>query len=279
MSGWPKELELDVPSKPSSDIPAGERYTLPDSGILEAEGFDPRTFESSDPKLDAFILMLAQIYNDSKAIHWFAVQLQRAAYNRTDSPVDAYLGQIRGYETWTRKQLVALLHELLQLVKDKESRRVIDSDRFVTFMNRLPLSTQQRWWAVFNVATRAKKGTFPGELANYFERVRGNLAFHYYQPKSLLNGYKHHFRQGQDAPDDPVRQRAYASLGDRLETTRFFFADAAAQAYMQDIVDPGARIWNDTVTLVGEVNTLLFAVVREYLHMRAEELLAEVART
>jgi hypothetical protein len=65
------------------------------------------------------------------------------------------------------------------------------------------------------------------DARKYYAEVRNQLAYHYeWGGDTITDGYRSHFTK---RSAEPAGARAYASLGDKMETTRFFFSDAAAQ--------------------------------------------------
>ena len=57
-------------------------------------------------------------------------------------------------------------------------------------------------------------------------KIRNSIAYHYYQPKKLVQGYKKHFLE---SPRSEHNALAYSSFGKNMEESRFYFADAAAE--------------------------------------------------
>jgi len=56
-------------------------------------------------------------------------------------------------------------------------------------------------------------------------KIRNSIAYHYYQPKKLVQGYKKH----SSSPRSEHNALAYSSFGKNMEESRFYFADAAAE--------------------------------------------------
>ena len=69
-----------------------------------------------------------------------------------------------------------------------------------------------------------------GSSSTVLAMVRSNAAFHYYQPKMLAEAYRAFFFTD---PTSANNEAAYVSVGNDMDATRFYYADAAAQRCMQ----------------------------------------------
>jgi hypothetical protein len=242
-------------------------YRLPHFELARLQGYPVDVFNSSDRKVDAFVLMLAHVYNEIKVPYWIA-RLMKTAKEADGVPLlSGYRGQISGFEEWVNRQVSSVSHELLKLL-DKE-RDLLESDILKKCVSLMGPAARRSWRNL--VAASRGDDTAMNPVKAYLVRIRNNVGFHYYQPKSLLAGYDDHFFRRQDIPT-AIRDLAYASIDNNMEGTRFFFADAAAQSYTRHLEDPDGTLYNETNEVIHEMNVALFSMVQVYLLVRTKRL-------
>jgi hypothetical protein len=238
---------------------------VPDFELAPLEAFDPSVFESVDAKADAFILMLAHVFNDMKVLTWVAYQMSRGRPRPLPRMPDAYLGQIVGFEEWTNRQGMSLIREVLELIR--KSADIIETPRLKRCVAALPRDAAASWRALIDASTSAASES---DFVQYLVKVRANVAYHYSQPKALMAGYRHHYRQ---TPLSELNESVFVSMGPQLEKTRFYFADAAAQAYVRRLIGSEAH-YQKFDEYLKRVNGALRFLVENYLRLRQAEISA-----
>ena len=106
------------------------------------------------------------------------------------------------------------------------------------------------------------------EVRKYLEQVRHNVAFHYHQPKELRRAYDAHFF---DDERSEFNESAYASIGDTMKTTRFYFADAAVSRYYDD-GRAKRELFKISNQLRPVVSLAIRSIVHGYLELRTAKL-------
>lgn len=245
----------------------------PDFELAPLTTYDPEVFRSADRDVDAFVLSLALGFNDLKAVEWVMKQVQRG--RPSEPTVDAESGQIYGMSIWAARMTLAMIHELLNAVKVAAKEGVLSGAEFTTVVESLDPRSHQAWSAILAVATNTAKSGMAADVRKYMEQVRHNAAFHYYQPTELRRGYDAHFF---DDKANEFNAHAYASIGDTMRTTRYYFADAAVSRYYDD---GGAKreLFAVSNKLRPVISLALRGVVQGYLEIRAAEIAAERQRT
>jgi len=102
-------------------------------------------------------------------------------------------------------------------------------------------------------------------VRKYVERVRHNIASHYYQPKALMRGYTTFF----EMKATPSNESAYMSIGEKVQGNRFFFADAAAQG-ARIALDPTGDLMERSSDYLNRVIVALNHIVQGYLNLEAK---------
>jgi hypothetical protein len=236
----------------------------PDFNLAPFTKFDPRTFASGREDVDRFVLMLGLIYNDLKSPFWLMKQATRAKEQFDLSEISPALGQIAGFHEWGNRQTIAILRELLTLIK--ENHNILQEKPLLTCIESLPSQHREAWAALTTASTA---GASKDPFVKYLIQIRNNVSFHYNQTEALFDGYRRHFVED---PPSPINEVAYASLGDTMEGTRFYFADAAAQGYLRSVVDPTGELYEMAGDYLDKVNLGLRGLIHAYLLFRELEL-------
>jgi hypothetical protein len=233
------------------------------------ERTEPRTLLRSrgpgkkEDERGRFFLALALAYNDLKGLAYLS-GLAKQEGTRSPGELSPEAGEQNGVQLQITRYLIGLLHELMNLIKANEA--IVLSSKVVALAGRMPSEARDNWTAILDIALQ--RGDEPSDrLWKLLHRVRNNLAFHYDQPKNLAQGYERAFFGSGRLPQYDA---AYYSLGTTMEFTRYFYADAAAQA--------GVVAWGENVQIANvaaevselgaKVNVALRYMVGDFLLSR-----------
>lgn len=234
----------------------------PDFDLAPLVAFPPEVFGSSNSHnaADAFILSLALAFNDMKGVQWTIVQLDKCR-PKVSGP-SPEMGQWAGMKLQMTRLTMLILHEILNAI-ESAATDVFDDECFATALSGLNRRYRSDWHELVALAHHAGEES---PVRNYIERVRHNFAAHYYQPKALLKGYQQYFFE---RAQDELNAHAYASFGDRIEATRFYFADAAAQMG-QKMLDPSDALAGEFRSYVLTMFTALRFLIEAYLRLKTD---------
>lgn len=236
----------------------------PDFDLAPLTSYPPEVFRSNEPPVDEFVLSLALAYNDLKSIEWVIQQMKRA---RRKAAIDAVTGQLLGMGIWGSRMTLGLIHELLKAIDVATKAGVLDNRAFTETVASIAPRARSAWSLLVAVATSADSREMTAKLRRYLVQVRNNAAFHYYQPTELHRGYKEHFFV---RPRDEFNRSAFASIGENMERTRFYFADAAISRYYDS--DANNELFKASTALRSPVNLALRSVVHAYLEYRKDRI-------
>jgi hypothetical protein len=231
------------------------------SELAPLETFDPAAFlgDATVPQeLCDLILSLALIYNDCKNVIYSRLLLGES---RPQHPVqkDRAWGAWGGIYFHSFRLLVGLLHELFDLIRNNQD--VIRHPFLASVINQLPPPRRKAWNAVITVAFDA---TPKDSLGRSLLLIRHKVSAHY-DPKAVFGGYKYHFVGAEKADD-----RAFISRGNNMQSTRFYFADAAATGWLRLAV--GKNQLDDMemtiVNLLRPINHALMGIVETFIQKR-----------
>lgn len=228
--------------------------SLPELAPLQS--FDPEDFVSSgDDEVVAFVLTLALIYNDLHTLLVFSsANVKGAPADR--GAITAERGEYSGTEVYLQRLLAGWLEETLQAIKRHEA--LLQRPEFAACLRRLKNKPARAWAELVRLAGCADVSTqTDASFRRALARIRGNVAFHYYNSRGLLSGFRSFFKTQPG--------RAYVSLGSTLASTRFYFADAAAQGTMWDAFRDHRLTLYEMLAPLKYVNAALRSLVEAYL--------------
>jgi len=238
-----------------------ESFKAHTDALARLETFAPDVFVGDDDvsqEVCNFVLSLALIWNDFKdAI--YAHALLRGCEPATDPGPTREWGVFGGIDLHLFRYEVGLVHELLTVVlKNQSVARGYYVDRLV---RRLPSEVKDAWYTMLQVAL----GSVPTDpFGKCLVAIRSKLDNHY-DPRGLERGYRNHFL-GEGREDD----RAFVSQGTDRSTTRFYFADAAAFGYLQEV--PGGGDWDqlreDVRSVTEYLSDALMGIVTGFVRRR-----------
>ena len=224
--------------------------------------FDPAKIvsEQGNDRVASFILSLALAFNDLKGLLLFREALLPAK-PADQSAIAPDSGEWAGISLQVHRLLVAHLHELLLLIKEFEDEATGASIKAI--MKRAARTVRDDWDELVKIAV-GKGARSDTDFTRVLMLTRNNAVYHYNQPKPLVAGYRRHFFNN---PPNPTNEHAYASVGQNMERTRFYFADAAVQGALENLLGAvdNEKFSNQAVRTIKAVNHALHFIVSGYI--------------
>jgi hypothetical protein len=228
--------------------------------LAELETFDAAAFitdakDKSQQDCGYFVLALALVFNDIKGL-LAAISLLVEEVPRDRATPSRELGAFAGVYFQVIRTLFGALRELLDLVKREEATHKRPS--FQTVVRQMP-SNQRKAWAKLVAASEANKSSDPD--VNFLIRARNAVAYHY-ETAAIGQGFCRAFK---DASDEP-----FLSRGSTIASTRFYFADRAAQSFLQlQLGDEDIESYfSRDPKLIHDIAFALFSVVTGFITSR-----------
>jgi len=228
--------------------------------LAPLEMFDASAFQSAgegDQDVCAFVLALATIYNDFKTIMLAdnLLETQRPAGPSATTPE---WGEYNGFRIYLVRVLAGLFNELLRMICRNEP--LLSDPGFRRAVKRVPKSSRESWDAIV-AAALARPSESPVTKALLL--ARNKVSFHY-DGRELLKGYRLRFGQGGPTAEP------YVSRGATMLGTRFYFADAAAQAYLNRCLETedSRKQFGPASPLMHQVNIALHEIVISFVESR-----------
>lgn len=205
------------------------RCPLPDFDLAPPLTAAPALIvRGEDDEIGIFMLALAAVFNDLKGADYARFQLGRYA-NIADWPLESR-GQYRGLEDQGVRVIFGIAREGLALIE--KNKALLDHEEMKAVVEALPTSTRESWDEIVQIALGADKlPERSNATSQLLVKMRNNLAFHY-GARALMHGYLAHFGRSDPAT---YSDKIYVSLGENMEQTRFYYADAAYIAAVEKL--------------------------------------------
>ena len=219
---------------------------------IPLETFDPAAFvadENVPQEVCNFVLALALAYNDIKDV---TEAHHRLKEHDPPGPFRKQVdfGMQAGRKVHLIRYQVGLVNELCGLIRKNE--KIIGQPLLQFLIRQMPPKSRAAWQSLVDTAT-GKLQT--GPLAQAVARIRQKMIFHY-DSEEIFNGYKRHFFDGTTAKD-----QAYISRGNTMAESRFYFADAAAEGYL-DIRSDQDQTTGLAESVIGAMRDANFAIMQ-----------------
>lgn len=251
----------------TADTNDRKTFTLPAFQLEAPFKLDPLDVVSREGNSDeeGFFLALALVFNDLKGLAVFAAILNRSDHDRAE--VSGRAGQWSGMVVQIDRLASGILWELFQLVG--KHQHVVESSLFRELLSEMPKECRDAWKLIQELSTGNVRSRDPMALA--LCRIRNAGAMHYWDPKALTEGFRRAFFE---EPINARNEMALFSLGHDLEATRFYYADAAAEAMLHtQASDAGVADFKAGFDVVlNNVNQAIYSLVARYLGTRSKRL-------
>lgn len=240
---------------------------LPNFELAPCLGASPGCLlRSKNDEVGKLLLALALAYNDLKGAFYLNAQLSQYRESHGLSHLSpAQSGQYGGMGDQVIRLIAGILHETLVVIYDR--KKVLRDPEVKAIVGDLPADSRASWEAVVRIAL--SKDTADDRKNPIFRTMlmlRNRLAFHYCT-KSLGSGYQAFFDV---SAADINRTRAVFSSGQDMESTRFYFADAAALGAVEEAVGTSRDEAHERVAkLARYVNGGLRGIVLAFITKRS----------
>lgn len=211
---------------------------------------------NADEREAGFIIALATVYNDIKDFFWMFQALLEGQPTNPDeiSPTN---GQFNGQMNFLIRNLIGVFLEFLVLIE--ENADVLERESLKFAESRITGNAISYWQELKRLALRQELEASETAVYNSIKVIRNSVSYHYFGIKNYLGGFKNYCdARGADS-------RIYASIGDRMETTRFYFADAATQYRLRQILHDRQVSDSQVMEFIKKMNAALRFFLESYL--------------
>lgn len=236
----------------------GELKSIPPSKLIKKD-------KSND--FDNFFLVLGLIYNDLKDLILFTNLIQKNYRQpRPDvvEPASVHLGQLGGVNNHLNRLAVGFMSEFIIFLR--QNKKVINNINFMLLIKNLPPEARKNWNHILGVLEDKDSDDFLSKIA----KIRSNVAFHYDQSlKEIRSGF---IKKFYDSPPNEYNKKAFYSLGDNIETTRFYYCDGAVDEYYRENVKftEENSYHKEVKNLIEKTNISIRHMMEAYLKTKAK---------
>ncbi len=225
------------------------------------EGLEPSKIldQQNINNLDNFFLILGLIFNDIKGLITFDNLIEENYRRPEDDEVSAHAGEFNGIRIQINKIIIGTIAEFIVFLEKNQD--ITSSIKFQLFLKKINNEDRERWYDLIRVSS-GKYTTSENEFSSIIKRIRSNVAFHYDQSlKELRKGFlKSFFSESKNLKQ---HKKAYYSLGVKMRSTRFYYADAAIDDYIRSLLKE--EYFKTVTKIVNDMNHSINALMGEYL--------------
>ncbi len=199
------------------------------------EDISPRHLidEKNKNNLQNFFLILSLIFNDLKGLIFFQKIIEDNYRKPVMGETSVHAGEYSGLIVQADKLLIATVGEFFKFIDKNKS--VISGIQFQLLLKK---SNNQDYKNKWHDLLKVGNGSM---ILSKIPQVRSNVIFHYDNSmKELRRGFINSFFSSEK--NLTQHKRAFYSLGDDMEHTRIYFADAAAQSYINTLLGSDDRL-------------------------------------
>jgi len=235
--------------------------------LTDLETFDKHTFVEDNlynQSICNFMLAISLIWNDTKNLTSFYEHIKtldpkgESKIIPEEMLITPFYGEFYGFKIHIEKLLVALVHELFQLIRN--SREIIESICFQSICKQLHKNCRESWQTILKYAFGGadKKTQFGKALL----MVRHKIVNHY-DKDELFKGFKRKFLNTDNVP--------YISRGNMMCEKRFYFADASAQEYYRSFQEKLTEdeFYDNLNLIISNINLSLQNIVETFIQKRS----------
>jgi hypothetical protein len=213
--------------------------------------------------LKEFVFLLGLAFNDIKALCWVDAQLRKGAPPTGESArldADPYKGNWTGMLKTFDRLSSGIITETYRLIRTYAHKGVFKTEVFERAFRKLERRYRVAWEALLRDAEHAEAD----RLRKYHRDLRNAVGYHYNTGgKVIIEGYRKHVAA---KPGHPAFDKAWVSLGKNMETSRFYFADAAAVQVQERIgLECGGVTPDERQTNVRNINVAVRMLLEQLL--------------
>lgn len=189
------------------------------------------------------------IYNDLKDLNLIYLDI----VNKSELPdfkVDPYTGEYAGLKNHLLRLIISTLFEALEFLE--KNRELMDYDNFKKLLASAPWQIREIWQELREATLdkNAKGSKFKKLLC----QIRANVTYHYFQSANVLrNSYIEFFTS---RSKNKLNDYAYYSAGENMQTTRFYYADAAIDEYLSSIYVKSENFEKELLNLMDKLHVV-----------------------
>jgi hypothetical protein len=233
-----------------SDVESKKPNLLPDFHLAPLKTFSLDVFtHKGNRKVAQLMLTFAYIHNDLKDMLYFLqmieTNIQQEIKMIGPDGKNARMGQLAGMKEHCARIISGCIWEFVRLIE--ENLLIINSPEFDTLIQCSNRQIYQAWLDILSLIKEKR------EVYQVLVILRNNATYHYYNTNFTSKGIEEYKTLVDDI--------GFISLGNSLEETRFYFADAAVQYFHRSLTKDFSSEMN---SLLEKILMCLMAIVKNW---------------
>jgi hypothetical protein len=224
---------------------------------------DPsRVVRDAQDQVGRLILRLALAFNDLKGM--IMLDQYRLAFTPSKpEDVTPQSGQVGGLAVQVHRYIGGILNEALKVVH--EEHVAMSSSEITNLLSSLPKQTRELWRDIVAEATSSPAATNQTNRA-MLACLRNKSSFHY-DGDRLRAAFDQYFGNSAKTARNTI---SYYSSGTDMDSTRYYFADAAAQTdYVNAGAERGQKTDAEVAKFAQNVNEAFALLINAFLKARS----------
>ncbi len=229
--------------------------------LADLESFSAQVFTKIDPDesgVAGLVLSFALAHNDlaDVAAAWETLKKQTPKGEWAATPE---WGEYGGLIYHLQRQYISLIFSVVDYIVDNEN--ALKHPLMKKIVDKMNKRARAKWkeFVAFAVGGKANSRTYKVLL-----RIRNKVTFHY-DPAELLRGFRNRF----DLVEPEEKRTPYISRGATAGSTRYHFADGAAQQVLGDLTEMKIDdLWKDIFDLTIDIQNATEQIVMHYVQLK-----------
>jgi len=230
------------------------------SKLTPHKEFDPKAFvgdKNIPQELCNFVLALSVAYNDYK---YYIVSYEMLLDSEPEGAprINSAWGEYAGIKFHIIRLHIGFVQELFKLIQ--ENKKILEHPFLKETIRVLHRRARESWKALVEAALTDK---LTSRKSNPLYMIRNKVVFHY-APKELFTGYSKWF-----LGEEKMQKNACISLGETYQNSRFYFADAAIQGYMEKGFNVDILSFAESLgKTLRDINMALYNICTKFIQRR-----------
>lgn len=228
--------------------------------VGELKKIDPdKLINEENRSIDNFFLIMALIFNDLKGLVFYRRLLNSSYRHPNENEISVHAGEYSGLVVQNNKLVISLVCEFIEFLS--KNNTIYSELGFQIILKNVDSGIRKKWLDLVRL-DKSKNSLF-----SKIARIRNNVTFHYdHSSTQMRDGFMKSFYNS--GPKHEKHKHAYYYSDDgKMETTRFFYADAATEEYIRSLLPKNDM--NELSDMIVDINFVIQNLLKEYLKYRS----------
>jgi len=227
--------------------------------------------ETTKKPIESFFLVLSVMYNDLKGLILFKKSITDNYRPSNRNELSSHSGELGGVIVQIDRLIIGNIHEFLKYIEENEE--IVSSDEFKLVLEKTNSTIKSMWKDIIDVVFGNNDPV--SEFKKGIVRIRSNAVFHY-SDKELRKAFINIFFKRQKIAHN---EKAFYSIGESMEETRFYYADATVEEYLRMMANEDEKDLQpksvegyspELLDIVKKMNFSIMGLLKAYLKIKSK---------